>query len=203
MLKASTERIAPASAVRVLGIGGSTRARSSSESALRAALAAAAGLGAEVDIAAGPDLLLPMYEFGITARSAAAQSLVGKLRWADALILASPGYHGSMSGMMKNALDYVEELRADDRVYCDGMAVGCIAVAEGWQAAVTTLQALRATVHALRGWPTPFGAALNNRHNDRPLFAPDGSCADNEVRGQLAMVGTQVVRFAEAHRVHS
>ena len=188
-------------AVRVLGIGGSTRDRSSSESALRIALAAAAELGAEIDIAAGPDLVLPMYEFGIAAGSPAAQSLVAKLRWADALIVASPGYHGSMSGLMKNALDYVEELKADDRVYCDGMAVGCIAVSEGWQAAVTTLQALRATVHALRGWPTPLGAALNNRRSEGPLFTAEGSCADAEVRSQLAMIGTQVVRFAQAHNV--
>ena len=38
-------------------------------------------------------------------------------RWADGLLVASPGYHGGISGMMKNALDYVEDLRADERVY--------------------------------------------------------------------------------------
>jgi FMN reductase len=188
-------------AVRVLGIGGSTRSRSSSESALRIALSAASAASAEVAVLAGPDLALPLYEIGIADQSEAAQALVAKLRWADGLIVSSPGYHGSMSGMVKNALDYVEELRSDDRVYCDGMAVGCIAVADGWQAAVTTLQALRATVHALRGWPTPLGAALNNRGTGGALFSPDGSCDDEEVRLQLAVIGAQVVQFATTHQV--
>jgi FMN reductase len=180
---------------RVLGIGGSTRASSSSEAALRIALAAASGLGADTDIVAGPDLILPIYEHGAADSDLRAQALIEKLRWADALIVASPGYHGSMSGMIKNALDYVEELRSDPRVYCDGLAVGCIAVADGWQAAVTTLQSIRATVHALRGWPTPLGAALNNGAGGVPLFAADGGCADEGVRGQLETVGRQVVSF--------
>jgi FMN reductase len=170
---------------RVLGIGGSTRALSSSEAALRLALAAARDAGAEVDMVAGPDLVLPIYEYGVAA---------------GALIIASPGYHGSISGMMKNALDYIEELRTDSRVYCDGMAVGCIAVADGWQAAVTTLQTVRSTVHALRGWPTPLGAALNNAAG---LFAVDGSCSDDVVTAQLTTIGTQVVRFAAVHGMQS
>jgi hypothetical protein len=63
---------------------------------------------------------------------------------------------------VKNVLDYVEDLRADIRLYLDGRAVGCVAMALGWQATVTTLTALRSIVHALRGWPTPLGAALNS-----------------------------------------
>jgi FMN reductase len=186
-------------AVRVLGIGGSTRPSSSSESALRIALEAARDLGAETDVVAGPDLVLPIYEYGATDSSPRARALIAKLRWADALIVASPGYHGSMSGMVKNALDYVEELRADARVYCDGMAVGCIAVADGWQAAVTTLQGLRATVHALRGWPTPLGAAVNNSAAGGSAFTVDGICTDEGLRAQLETIGRQVMSFAAAY----
>jgi FMN reductase len=186
--------------IRVLGIGGSTRERSSSERALRIALDAVGALGAETAMIAGPELILPIYEYGAAAGNARARTLIEKLRWADALIVSSPGYHGSMSGMVKNALDYVEELRADARPYCDGMAVGCIAVADGWQAAVTTLQALRATVHALRGWPTPLGATLNNNVGGKALFDADGACLDAGVEAQLQTVGRQVVAFFTAHR---
>ena len=39
--------------------------------------------------------------------------------------------------------------------------MGLIATAAGWQAAVSTLQALRTITHSLRGWPTPMGLAIN------------------------------------------
>jgi FMN reductase len=187
-------------AVHVLGIGGSTRLGSSSETALRIAVDAVRSLGAETEVLAGPDLMLPIYAPGAAEADARARALIDRLRWADALIVSSPGYHGSMSGMVKNALDYVEELRNHSRVYCDGMAVGCIAVADGWQAAVTTLQSLRATVHALRGWPTPLGAALNNSAGAIPLFARDGTCTDEGVRNQLETIGRQVLTFTTRHR---
>ena len=75
---------------------------------------------------------------------------------ATLIIVASPAYHGGVSGLVKNALDYVEDLRDAKRPYLDGRAVGCIACAGGWQAAVATLTGLRSISHALRGWPTPL-----------------------------------------------
>jgi FMN reductase len=115
------------------------------------------------------------------------------LREADGVVLVSPGYHGTVSGLVKNALDYVEDLRTDERPYLDGRAVGCVAAAQGWQAAVTTLTALRQIVHALRGWPTPLGAAVNSR---QVVFEPDGTAGDAAVTRTLRTIGEQVVQFA-------
>ena len=116
---------------------------------------------------------------------------------ADGLIIASPGYHGGISGLVKNALDYVEDLRGDPRPYLDGRAVGCVATAAGWQAAGSTLQALRAVVHALRGWPTPLGVAVNS---ELPVWSEDGTVADAGLVTQLEILTGQVVDFA--HRWH-
>jgi FMN reductase len=113
------------------------------------------------------------------------------------LIVASPGYHGGVSGLVKNALDLLEDLRDDERPYLDGRGVGCITTAAGWQACVSTLAALRSIVHALRGWPTPLGATLNTSEG---VFDPTGACTDPKVFNQLAMVGRQVVEFAQKHR---
>src|ERR1044072_3415205 len=148
-------------AINVVGIGGSLRASSQSERALRIALEGAEALGATTTVITGDDLVLPFYDPAIPERSPAAHRLVESLREADGVVLVSPGYHGTVSGLVKNALDYVEDLHADPRPYPDGRAIGCVAMALGWQAAVTTLTALRSIVHALRGWPTPLGAALN------------------------------------------
>ena len=89
---------------------------------------------------------------------------------------------------MKNALDYLEDLAKDERPYLDGRAVGLVATAYGHQAAMTTLQTLRAITHSLRGWPTPMGAAIRTHAG---LFSSEGACLEDAARGQLELVGRQ------------
>jgi FMN reductase len=147
---------------RILGLGGTTRQGSTSERALRAALDLAEQAGAQTDIVLADELELPAYAPERGAIGPQADRLLELVRRADGLILASPGFHGGPSGLIKNALDHLEELRGDDRPYLDGRAIGCIVCAAGWQATATTLAALRSTVHALRGWPTPLGVTINS-----------------------------------------
>src|SRR5579872_7464636 len=91
----------------IVGIGGTTRNGSTSEQALRAALEAAARAGAETQMFAGMALNFPVYEPGNPTRSMPALAMIGSLREADGIIVATPSYHGSISGFVKNALDYV------------------------------------------------------------------------------------------------
>jgi FMN reductase len=181
-------------AVRILAIGGSTRPQSSSELALNVAAMAAQAAGAEVISITGRDLMFPIYDTETTHRDPLALDFVEKVRTAHGILIASPGYHGGISGMMKNALDYIEDLREHDPSYLDGRSVGCISVAYGWQATVSTLHQLRQVVHALRGWPTPLGGTVNASVTK---FDPDGSCQDTGAAEQLAIIGRQVVEFAQ------
>jgi FMN reductase len=174
----------------IVAIGGSTRPGSSAELAVRVAAASAQESGADVTVIAGRDLMLPIYDTETTERTPLARRLVEAVRSADGILLSSPGYHGALSGMVKNAVDYLEDLRGDDRPYLDGRAVGCIAVAYGWQASVTTLQQLRQVTHALRGWPTPQGCAVNGSLG--PVTAP----AQEPALTQLRLAGRQVAEFA-------
>jgi FMN reductase len=183
----------PAPAPLVVGIGGTMRSGSGTERVLRAALAAAERRGARTLLLAGPDLDLPMYAPQSGERTGAARALVDRIGRADGVIIASPAYHGGLSGLVKNALDHVEDLRDAKRPYLDGRAVGCIACAGGWQAAAATLTGLRSITHALRGWPTPLGVALNT---SEPGFGPDGALVDPAALGQLEVLVDQVVSFA-------
>ncbi|MPV87625.1 FMN reductase [Georgenia ruanii] len=183
--------------IRLLALGGSTRENSSSEIALRIAADSASQAGAEVEFLVGRDLMLPIYDAEDSFRSASSTRLVEAYARADGIIIASPGYHGSMSGMIKNALDYAEDLRRIGRSYFDGLAVGCISVAYGWQASVSALQHLRGVAHALRAWPTPLGVALNTSVNSMETIAQDPT---NHHAIQLTTVASQVVRFTQAMR---
>jgi FMN reductase len=182
-----------ATAPLIVGVGGTTRSGSTTEKALMVALRAAEEAGADIMAITGADLALPMYAPERVERTREATHLVESLRRADGVILASPGYHGSISGLMKNALDYAEDLRADARVYLDGRAVGCIACAYGWNAAGQTLNALRAIAHALRGWPTPLGAMINS---SEAADASSEGWIHPPSRSQLETIGRQVVDFA-------
>jgi FMN reductase len=177
----------------IVGIGGTLRDGSSSERALQVALSEARRRGARTRIFAGSLLNFPAYDPATDMHGAAATELIDALRRSDGIIIASPSYHGSISGLIKNALDYTEDLRSDRRIYFSDRAVGTIICADGVQAMGSTLSTLRAIVHALRGWPTPFSAVVNSALKP---FAADGTCRDPSVAQQLAFVAEQVVEFA-------
>lgn len=179
----------------VVGIGGTVGGISSTERALAIALDAAAREGFRTALFGGEALAaLPLYVPRAVARTPAEREFVDTVRAASAVIIASPGYHGSISGAVKNALDLLEETAADPaRPYLSDVPVGLIATAYGWQATGSTIAALRAIVHALRGWPTPFAAAINTRAT---RFDDEGGASDPAVVEQLRLIGQQVARFA-------
>ncbi len=183
-----------AEAPLVVGIGGTIGAIASTERALRIALDAAEREGFRTRLFGGEDMArLPLYDPRSIARTPHEQDFVEAVRGASALIIASPGYHGSISGVVKNALDLLEETAKDDRPYLADMPVGLIATAYGWQATGSTIAALRSIVHALRGWPTPFAAAINTQITK---FDDQGGVTDPAVLEQLCLIGKQVARFA-------
>jgi FMN reductase len=178
----------------VVGIGGTIGAVSSTERALRIALDAVEREGFRTRLFGGEDMArLPLYDPRCAARTPHEQDFVEAVRGASALIIASPGYHGSISGVVKNALDLLEETAKDARPYLADMPVGLIATAYGWQATGSTIAALRSIVHALRGWPTPFAAAINTQITK---FDERGGATDTAVIEQLCLIGNQVARFA-------
>ncbi|WP_375481612.1 NADPH-dependent FMN reductase [uncultured Jatrophihabitans sp.] len=177
----------------VVGLGGSPGTSSVTNQLMLACLAKAADLGTRTEVFSGDELsTLPIY--GATATSAhndLADRVVDAVRRADAVIIATPGYHGGMSGLVKNAIDHLEELRTDDRPYLDGRAVGVIVSAGGWQAAGAALVSVRSAIHALRGWPTPFGVTVNSAEQ-RP---DEHGHFDERVDGALGILAGQLVEF--------
>src|SRR5215471_17724085 len=150
----------------VVGLGGTLRANSSTERALRYCLDSVERQGGRTRFFAGQDLDLPMY--------------------APHELKRTP-----------NALDYIEDLREDPRVYLDNTPWGCISCAYGWQAAVGTLGQLRSIGHALRAWPTPLAVAINSADQ---IWDAAGELADGTVKGQLDLLATQLLTFAGAVR---
>ena len=77
---------------------------------------------------------LPLFDPRPAESTPEQLELVEATRGADGVIIASPGYHGSISGVMEIALDTVEFAAKDDVPNFHGHPVGVIVTAYGWRA---------------------------------------------------------------------
>ncbi|TYK51429.1 NADPH-dependent FMN reductase [Actinomadura decatromicini] len=147
--------------------------------------------GALTQVFRGADLEFPFYRPGTKARDRPEiKNYLRAMEKADAVVLVSPAYHGGVSGLLKNAIDYLNELGEASRPLLDGRAIGCVAVARGEQGAASTLAMLRTIGHALRGWPTPLGVALSN---EQAQTDSGGVPRVERTRAQLKVMLGQVI----------
>jgi FMN reductase len=182
--------------LRVVGIGGTLREGSTCLGALRRALEAAEEAGAETRLLDLRELYLPMYEPGrpLADYGPEVGRLVEEVREADALILSTAAYHGTLAGVTKNALDFTQFLARDERPYLEGRVVGLISTSGGERAAANTTDALVHVVHALRGVVAPSTVTIPGA---RRRSDGEGNITDESYGGRLDRLGRLVVEMAE------
>jgi FMN reductase len=181
--------------VRVVGLGGSLRAESTSRSALQVALDGAAAAGAGTELLAVRDLDLPPY----TAERSippAAQRFADAAYACDAMIWSSPTYQGSVSGAFKNVLDWLILLADRQPPYLTNKPVGLITTAGGVQG-LQTINTMDFIARSLRAWSVPVVLPVSQSWKS---FDPDGRLTDQGVAGQLQALGSEVVRAARQFR---
>lgn len=178
--------------VRVVGLAGSLRATSATRMAVRCVLNGAEEDGAQTQLLdlASYDLPFLGREKEGPGRKAVDRFLVD-VRAADGIILGSPEIHGSLSGLLKNALDLTSAKEFE------GKMVGLIGVAGGRMGASETLSHLRAIGRALHAWVVPTQVSIAD---SEVAFDSRGEPVDVELRGRLESVGRQVAHFARLHK---
>lgn len=178
--------------LKVVGIGGTLRSGSASLGAVRRALAAAAEAGAETELLDLRELDLPMYEPGVALEEygPGVERLVGAMRGADALILGTAAYHGSLAGVTKNALDFAQFLSGGERPYFDGKMVGLVSTAGGAQAGTSANDAMVHVVHALRGVVAPLMVPIPRAWQ---VADDEGNITDDGYGDRLDQLGKLVV----------
>ena len=181
--------------LRILGFGGTTSPSSSTLSALRVVLSAAEAAGAKVELLHAGELALPMYEWGM-APTESVDRFVDATQRADALVWSSPLYHGTISGLFKNAIDWLELLSDRAPAYLTDKPVGLVSVSGGSQSlsAITTMEQI---VRSLRGWTVPLVVPI---HRASEVITREGAVTDERVHGQLEQLGRKVVRAAKLFR---
>ncbi|MEF8779429.1 MAG: NAD(P)H-dependent oxidoreductase [Haloferacaceae archaeon] len=170
--------------VHVVAVSGSLREASRTRRSLRIVLEGVADAG-------GTGELLDLREYDLPPlnpdREAgeSAEAFTRALREADAIVLGTPMYHGSFSGVLKNALDHCgfDEF--------EGKTVGLLAVAGG-AFPVTALDQLRSVCRSLDAWVLPHQAAVPNAGS---AFEGD-RLLDEGLRDRLETLGQRAVSYA-------
>ena len=158
--------------VKFAAINGSLRPESYSAKALKIAITRVEALGADVDFLDLRTLSLPFCDGG---KEYPDYPDVEKLRQtveaADGLILATPEYHGSLSGVMKNALDLMSFTELSGKV------TGLISVLGG-QPNSNALNDLRIIMRWVHGWVIPEQIAIGQAWQ---AFNEEGKLLDEKL----------------------
>ncbi|MFH1467944.1 MAG: NAD(P)H-dependent oxidoreductase [Pseudomonadota bacterium] len=175
--------------MNVVAIVGSLREISTSRYALRCAALGATRAGAQVDWLDLRDYHLPLCDGRAEQASYGPdfQRMRALVLQADALLVGSPEYHGSMSGALKNALDLLgeEPIR--------GKLVGLCAVARGDAGAMNTLNHLRHVLRWMGAWVLPTQVSVPRA---REAFDAMGDPIRPGLGTELELLGAETIRYA-------
>ena len=158
--------------VKIVGIGGSLRPDSYSQTALNIALQRVEALGATTETLDLRTMKLPFCDGGDEYPGYPdLERLRSTVKQADGLILATPEYHGSVSGVLKNALDLMsfEQL--------DGKVTGLISILGG-QSNSNALNHLRLIMRWVHAWVIPEQIAVGQAWK---AFNSDGKLLDEKL----------------------
>jgi FMN reductase len=165
---------------KVLGVAGSTRGNSYSTRALKIALAHAKDQGAETRLLELGKTVIPQYTPG-APDSKELEQAAELVSWADAIILASPDYHGSMSGTLKNFLDYFYEEFA-------GKVFGYIVASH--EKGLTVMEQMRTAVRQCYGWSMPYGVSIHGEQDFK-----SGEITNDRIAKRVKMMSRDLVVY--------
>ena len=179
--------------LRIVGLGGSLGKISRSRSALCVALEGAAAAGAQTDFLDLRELDLPMYNPDHEEPGESAAELIEACYEADGLVWSSPLYQGTISGALKNAIDWLHPLGRREPPYLHDKVIGLISAAAGTQG-LQAINTMEFATRALRAWAVPYVVPVASAAR---IFDAEGRIQDQAVESQLEMLGREVVRVAE------
>ena len=176
--------------VNVLGVAGSMRQESYSTRALKMVLEEVKKYKAESYMLELRKINLPLYdpseitpdEFSSNNNNLVLERITTSLRWADVFVLASPDYHGSMSGGMKNFLDYFWEVFA-------GKTFGYIVASH--EKGLTVADQMRTAVRQCYGWSMPYNISINGERD----FDSKGNLINSALAKRIKMLSRDLVTY--------
>jgi NAD(P)H-dependent FMN reductase len=194
----NSDKMNSRSPINVLGVAGSMRNGSLSSHALKLVLEEAKKYGSDSRVLELREVRLPIYDPSRSESDVSYQDVNGNhenvlntvteaINWADAFVLASPDYHGSMSGAMKNFLDYFwEEFAGKTFAY----------IIASHEKGLTVADQMRTSVRQCYGWSMPYNISINGAND----FNSAGNPANSMLANRIKMLARDLVTYGNLIR---
>ena len=182
----------PSDSIRITGICGSLSPDGTTRKALAIALQGAAEYDAETTLLELRDFNLVF--FGSVPPPEYPPDVIRlrkTLNESQGIILATPEYHGSLSGTLKNMLDLMSIEDFETKI------IGLVGVAGGHIGAINSLNTMKTICRNLHCWVLPQEVSIANSAN---VFDDDGTVKDPGLEERLLNVGRQVVKFVSVQQ---
>ncbi len=179
---------------RVLAFGGSLRRASFNQQLVRIAAEGARQAGAHVTVLELRELPMPLYdeelerEQGLPANAKRFKDL---LKEHDALLIASPEYNSSISGALKNAIDWASRAEAGEKALAcfAGKVCGLMAASPGALGGLRGLVTVRSLLSNIQVLVLPDQMTVSKANE---AFTPDGKLKDEKQQATALRIGARV-----------
>jgi len=168
--------------LKVLGVGSSMRHGSFSTETLKIILNKVNKNGGDTRLLNLYSNPLPMYTAEYNEKLSGIKHAVELVNWADALVLATPDYHGSMAGSLKNFLDYFWAEFA-------GKTFGYLCSSH--EKGLTVMDQMRTAIRQCYGWSLPYGISINSNQD----FNADREIINVQLLGRLESFARDLVVY--------
>ena len=168
--------------LKVLGVGSSMRQDSFSTETLKIILNKVNKNGGDTRLLNLYSNPLPMYTAEYNEKLSGIKHAVELVNWADALVLATPDYHGSMAGSLKNFLDYFWAEFA-------GKTFGYLCSSH--EKGLTVMDQMRTAIRQCYGWSLPYGISINSNQD----FNADREIINVQLLGRLESFARDLVVY--------
>ena len=183
---------------KILAFAGSTRIDSYNKTLVKIAAAGAKSAGADVTYIDLRDLPMPMFDQDLEAQDGApatVKQFKELLIAHDGLLIASPEYNSSVSGLLKNAIDWASRPAPGEApltCFTDKVAV-IMSASPGGFGGLRGLVALRSILGNIRVLVLPDQVAIAQAHT---AFNPDGTLKDPQQQAAIEGLGIKLAQTA-------
>ena len=186
------------SAIKILAFAGSTRAGSFNKKLVKIAVEGARAAGAEVTLIDLRDFPMPLYDGDLEAESGLpghAKRLKRLMIDHHGLLISTPEYNSSITGVLKNAIDWASREENDDEpplVCFRGKSAALVSASPGGFGASRSLAHVRAILAHLGAYMMPEQVSISRAHE---AFDETGALKDAAKRKSVMEIGAKLAEF--------
>ncbi len=183
---------------KILAFAGSTRNDSFNKKLIRIAVDAARAAGAEVTLIDLRDLPMPLYDGDLETASGLpenAKKFKQLLRDHDGLLISAPEYNSSITGVLKNSIDWASRVESEnepDLICFKGKIASLMSASPGGLGGLRGLVHLRSILGNIGVIVLPDQISISSAHE---AFDENGKLKDQKKSKQVSDIAAGLAKF--------